>query len=45
MSIAENIFNLLSSKDFTIKTLNSKGKEEADLENVKMFSFDFKDQR
>ena len=39
--ISNNLFNLLVSKDFTVKTLDAQGKEQSDLAEVEMFSFDF----
>lgn len=40
-STPQNLFNLLVSKDYTVKTLDANGKEQSDLKEVEMFSFDF----
>ena len=38
---SQQLYNLLTSKNYDVKTLNSQGKEETDFDDVKMFSFDF----
>lgn len=37
----KDLFNLLISKDFEVKTLDAKGKEISDIDNADMFSFNF----
>lgn len=38
---SQKLYDLLSSKDYTVKTLDSAGKEATDMDEVVMFSFDF----
>lgn len=38
---SQKLYDLLSTKDYTVKTLNSQGKEETNMDEVEMFSFDF----
>ena len=42
-NVADKLYNLLGTKfdNTEIKTLNSKGKETTDMEEIEMFSFDF----
>ena len=40
-STPDDLFKLLVSKDFDVKTLDAKGKENPDTMSAEMFSFDF----
>jgi len=44
-STATNLFNLLVSRDYTVKTLTSQGKPEVNPGDAEMFSFDFETAR
>ena len=41
MQASQDLFDLLVSKDFTVKTLDNKGKPVVDPSEAEMFSFDF----
>lgn len=41
MQASQDLFDLLVSKDFTVKTLDNKGKPVVDPQDAEMFSFDF----
>jgi len=40
-NVSKDLFDLLVSKDFTVKTLDSSGKATMDAKNADIFSFDF----
>jgi hypothetical protein len=40
-NVPQDLFNLLISKDFEVKTLDAKGKEISDVNSADMFSFNF----